>query len=158
MTGKQKKSVTKTLRLITVYRSQSNWQPIQSSSSGHSVSECSFEQGKVSVSTQLARMESKQVERDTKKTKNALLLRTPTQLFSQGQWWSNRSTHLLQMAQWRERGVRSTRQSGHISIGCIFESRSKKSCDGRRYPGSLADAMKKLKAIQGLKVAIKKAK
>jgi len=43
----------------------------------------------------------KRVKRNVliKKARKALWLRTPTQLLIQGQWWSNRSTHTLQIAQ-----------------------------------------------------------
>ena len=36
------------------------------------------------------------------KLKKALWLLMPTQLFIQGQWWSNLSQQRLQMAQWRD--------------------------------------------------------
>lgn len=67
----------------------------------------------------------------------------PTQLLIQGQWWSKRSTHLLQIAQCLERGVLITLQSGHKSAGLIFESRSMKeklSFSGYKNPGSFQEA------------------
>ena len=103
-------------------------------------------------------MARRQSVSDIRNIRKALLLRIPTQLLSQGQWWSNLSTHRLQIAQWRERGVRSTRQSGHISQGWILVRRSRKSCWGRKYPGSRTDAMKKLSAMHGLSAAMTKAK
>jgi len=41
-------------------------------------------------------------------------LRSPTQVLSQGQWWSNRATHLLQITQCFERAGRGTMQVRHI--------------------------------------------
>lgn len=87
-------------------------QPTQSSSRGQSDL-----QGKARVSKQDPIMDTRQRLREIKNTRKGLWLLTPTQLFSQGQWWSNLSTQRLQIAQWRERGVRRTRQSGHISQG-----------------------------------------
>lgn len=49
-------------------------------------------------------------------------LAVPTQLFIQGQWWSNLSTHRLQIEQWRDRSVLTTSQSGHNRTGSNYSS------------------------------------
>ena len=43
----------------------------------------------------------------------------PTQLSVQGQWWSNLSTHLLQIEQCRDLGVRTISQSGQSWTGSM---------------------------------------
>lgn len=75
-------------------------------------------------------------------TRYGLWLWMPTQLLIQGQWWSNLSTHLLQVAQCLDLGVLMTSQSGHISAGCTFSSRLMNGNSGLMYPGSLLLAMK----------------
>ena len=50
----------------------------------------------------------------------------PTQLLIQGQWWSNLSTHLLQMLQCLDRLVLMTSQSGHNRTGSKVLSSCKK--------------------------------
>ena len=77
------------------------------------------------------------------KKMNWLWFPTPTQLLIQGQWWSKRSTHMLQMAQCLLRGVRITLQSGHISQGCTLRSRSINGNSGFKRPGSLQLAIMK---------------
>lgn len=77
-----------------------------------------------------------------RKDKKALWFLIPTQLLIQGQWWSNRSTHTLQMAQCLDLGVLMTWQSGHKSVGVNFCISSKKSSwgSGLNFPGSKAVA------------------
>ena len=86
---------------------------------------------------------SNTVSRVTINTRNELWLFTPTQLFIQGQWWSNLSTQRLQIAQCLLRGVRKTSHSGHISHGCTLDSISINSNSGRMNPGSLIVATAK---------------
>ncbi len=76
-------------------------------------------------------------------TKNALWLFMPTQELSHGQWWSNRSTHLLQIAQCFERGVRITSQSAHSSEGCRSSTNFWKGSKRFTYPGSFELAIVK---------------
>jgi len=68
----------------------------------------------------------------------------PTQLLIQGQWWSNRPTHLLQMLQWRLRGFLITSHSGHRETESNRSRRSRKSREGSglRNPGSLSHAIR----------------
>lgn len=89
------------------------------------------------------------------KTKKELWLLTPTQLFIHGQWWSNRSTHRLQIAQCLLRGVLRTSHSGHISHGCTLERISINSYSGLKKPGSFALAIEKAtaKAIESNVIA-----
>ena len=49
----------------------------------------------------------------------------PMQVFTQGQWWSNLSTHKSQTAQCLERGVLTIWQSGQSYIGSISYISSK---------------------------------
>lgn len=73
------------------------------------------------------------------KQRNALWFLTPTQLLIQGQWWSNLSTHQLQIAQCLDLGDLITLQSGQMSVGFILRSNSIKLKDfvsGLRTPGS----------------------
>ena len=86
------------------------------------------------------------ISKVTMNTRKVLWLCTPTQLLIQGQWWSNLSTHLLQIAQCLLRGVRKISQSGHISQGCTLESTSIKGYFGRKIPGSLELAVKNANA------------
>lgn len=51
----------------------------------------------------------------------------PTQLSVQGQWWSNLSTHLLQIEQCRDLGVRTISQSGQSWTGSMSCKRFRKS-------------------------------
>ena len=155
-TGALKNIVIKTVAVITIYRSQLISQPTHSSYSGQVSTLPSHSSARVTKHDTI--METKQNDNEMRNIKNTPWFRIPTQLLSHGQWWSKRSTHRLQMAQWRDLGVRKTRQSGHISQGCIFESSSIKSYDGRRYPGSRAEERKKLIAMNGLRPAIMYAK
>ena len=71
-------------------------------------------------------------------------LNWPMQLFIQGQWWSNLSTHWLQIAQWRLLAVLITLHSGHKSAG--FTSLNNSTNDypfsGTTTPGFLHEAHK----------------
>lgn len=80
---------------------------------------------KLLILTPIVKMHINQV--NIKNIMNAPWLRVPTQLLIQGQWWSKRSTHRLQIAQCRERIVRIILQSGHNSVGLKFYSNSRKS-------------------------------
>lgn len=73
-----------------------------------------------------------------KNIRNQLWLETPTQLLTQGQWWSNLSTHLLQIEQCLDLAVLITLQSGHKLVGWNLSSRVKKLISVYfKYPGSL---------------------
>ena len=78
---------------------------------------------------------------ETRKSRNELWFPMPTQLFMYGQWWSNLSTQWLHMAQCRDRGVRKTSQSGHISHEWMFYKRSMNLWSGLRWPGSFMEAI-----------------
>lgn len=56
-----------------------------------------------------------------------LWLLMPMQLFIQGQWWSNLSTHWLQVPQCLDLGVRTISQSGHNYTGSMSYINFKKS-------------------------------
>lgn len=77
-----------------------------------------------------------------RKSTNALWFLQPTQLLIQGQWWSNRSTHWLQMAQCLDLGDLITLHSGQRSAGLMSLSKVKKSIEGSGLstPGFLHDA------------------
>lgn len=79
---------------------------------------------------------------DMRKIKNARWFFKPTQLLIQGQWWSNRSTHLLQVAQWRERGVRMVKHYAHSYVLSIASTMYMKFpfFGFLRKPGSLHEA------------------
>lgn len=51
----------------------------------------------------------------------------PMQLLIQGQWWSYLSTQVLQVEQWRERGVLTVSHLGHRWIGSTIYISFKKS-------------------------------
>lgn len=79
------------------------------------------------------------VQIENKNITKALWFLIPTQLFIQGQWWSNLSTHLLHIAQCLLLADLITSHSGHRSIGLISLKSSIKSCpsQGLSFPGSL---------------------
>ena len=81
------------------------------------------------------------------KNKNHLWLLYPMQLFRYGQWWSNLSTHLLQIFQCLLRGVRITLHSGQRLYGSTFCNKYWKEIFGSdfKYPGS--NIHPKIKAI-----------
>tara|TARA_B110000285_G_scaffold215060_1_gene261031 strand:- start:249 stop:536 length:288 start_codon:yes stop_codon:yes gene_type:complete len=54
-----------------------------------------------------------------KKVKKALWLPAPTQLLIQGQWWSNLSTHVLQIEQCLDLADLITLQVGQRSAGLM---------------------------------------
>lgn len=126
-----------------MYRSQIFSQPKQSSFRGQALMFSFGLHSSVNIATLDAIIRKSTVRSVTMNTRNELWLLTPTQLLIQGQWWSNRSTHLLHIAQCLLRGVRRTSHSGHISHGCTFESTSMNSNSGRMNPGSFIVATAK---------------
>lgn len=74
----------------------------------------------------------------SRKRRKNLWFRSPTQLLIQGQWWSNLSTHLLQIEQCFDLSVLITSHSGHNWVESNFESSSMKGIYGFvKYPGFL---------------------
>ena len=80
-TGIRKKSVITTDKPITLYRKISMSHPMQSSRSGQSF----IWHGYIKVSAQEARMASRHMTSETRKTRKLEWFLTPTQLLSQGQ-------------------------------------------------------------------------
>mmetsp|Transcript_33079 Transcript_33079/g.37972 ORF Transcript_33079/g.37972 Transcript_33079/m.37972 type:complete len:132 (+) Transcript_33079:379-774(+) len=80
------------------------------------------------------------ISEKNRKSMNIEWFLTPTQLLIQGQWWSNLSTHLLQMLQCLDRGVRITSHSGQSIVESNLSSRDKKGILGfSRNPGFLQE-------------------
>ena len=80
-TGARKKSVIDADTAITQYLNQSISHPMQSSFNG----QLKVSHGNNRVSTQEARIASRHVTREKRKTKKLVWFLTPTQLLSQGQ-------------------------------------------------------------------------
>ena len=124
-----------------MYLNQIFSQPKHSSLSGHKSIPSDGKHSSVNIAILEAMINTSTVSKIMMKTRKELWLFTPTQLFIQGQWWSNLSTHLLQMAQCLLLGVLRTSHSGHISQGWTLDKISINSNSGLKNPGSLALAI-----------------